>query len=117
MIKFTKTHEWADIDADVAKIGISEYAAEEMGDIVYIALPEIGAAVNAGETLCEIESVKAVSEVLSPVKGTVIEVNQELETSPELINRSPMSAWIAKIRYTELSDGLLGEEEYLAVEK
>lgn len=116
MAKFTKTHEWAELDRAVT-MGISKYAADELGDIVYISLPEVGQAVVAGEPMCEVESVKAVSEINAPVTGTVVEVNTDLEDSPELINEDAMSAWICKIEATDIPADLMTEEEYDAMDK
>ena len=116
MAKFTKTHEWAEIDTTVT-MGISKYAADELGDIVYISLPEVGQAGVAGEPLCEVESVKAVSEINAPVTGTVVEVNLDLEDSPELINEDAMSAWICKIEATDIPADLMTEAEYDAMDK
>mgnify|MGYP003296847242 CR=1 FL=1 len=86
MIKYAKTHEWADVDGAVATVGISKFAADELGDVVYFSLPEVGQEVVAGESMCEVESVKAVSEINAPVSGKVVEVNSDLEDSPEMVN-------------------------------
>ncbi len=117
MTKYSKTHEWADINGNDVTVGISKFAAEELGDIVYISLPEVGATVTAGESMCEVESVKAVSEINAPVSGTVVEVNSALEDEPELINDDAMNAWICKIEATEIPSDLMSEEEYEALEK
>ncbi len=117
MIKFAKTHEWAQIDGDKVTVGISKFAADELGDIVYIGLPEVGQAVVAGESMCEVESVKAVSEINAPVSGVVVEVNKGLEDSPELINEDAMSAWICKIDAEEIPNDLMSEAEYDKMEK
>lgn len=117
MAKFTTTHEWAEINSNPVATGISKYAADELGDIVYISLPEVGQVVTAGEAMCEVESVKAVSEINAPVSGTVVEVNLDLEDSPELINDDAMSAWICKIDATLIPDDLLTEAEYDALDK
>lgn len=117
MIKYAITHEWADVDGNYAKVGISEYAAKELGDIVYISLPQVGDEVVAGQSMCEVESVKAVSEILAPVSGKITAVNEELEDIPERINEAPMSAWIAQIEVTEVPQSLLSEEAYNAMEK
>ena len=116
MAKFTQTHEWAEVDQNPVTMGISKYAADELGDIVYISLPEVGQAVTAGEPMCEVESVKAVSEINAPVTGTVVEVNLDLEDSPELINEDAMSAWICKIDATDIP-ALMTEAEYDAMDK
>lgn len=117
MIKYAKTHEWADIKGDEVTVGISKFAADELGDVVYLSLPEVGATVTAGESMCEVESVKAVSEINAPVSGKVIEVNEELESAPELINSDAMNAWICKIAPTYVPDDLMTEAEYASLEK
>ncbi len=88
---YTKDHEWAQVleDGTVLVGGVSDYAQKELGDLAYVELPEVGKEVNKGDVLCELESVKAVSEVYAPVSGEVVEVNEELEDSPELINEDP----------------------------
>ena len=114
-MKFTKTHEWVCFDGDFAYVGITDYAQQEMGDLVYVNLPEIDAEVTAGEPFCEVESVKAVAEVNAPVSGTVIEVNEELLDAPEKINEAPYESWIAKIANAGDTDSLLTEDEYAAL--
>lgn len=102
---YTEAHEWVMVDEDEATIGISEYAAEELGDITYVELPVEEDDVIVGDTLGVIESVKAASDVYSPVSGTVIEVNGDLEDNPGLINTSPEKAgWICKLGSIDLSD-------------
>ncbi|WP_297503985.1 glycine cleavage system protein GcvH [Thermococcus sp.] len=96
---YTKDHEWAQVLEDgTVLIGISDYAQKELGDLAYVELPEVGKELNKGDTLCELESVKAVSEVYTPVSGEVVEVNEELEDSPELLNENPYENWIAKLK-------------------
>lgn len=114
--KFRTSHEWVKINGSKAVIGISDYAQHAMGDIVFINLPEVGAEVSVGDTLCDIESVKAVSEAYSPVSGTVSAVNTALEDAPELLNSDPYANWIAEIEFTELGE-LLSQEEYDALDK
>lgn len=111
---FTKSHEWADVDGDIAAVGITDYAAGELGDVVYVELPEVGSAVQAGGKLCEVESVKAASEIFSPVSGVVTEVNTALEDAPELINANAMTAWICKIKIDGLNAELMDETAYKA---
>ena len=111
MAKFTQTHEWAEVDQNPVTMGISKYAADELGDIVYISLPEVGQTVTAGDPMCEVESVKAVSEINAPVTGTVVEVNLDLEDSPELINNAPYDAWIIEVEVSEREE-MMTEEEY-----
>lgn len=109
---YAKSHEWAFIDGKTAKIGISDYAQKELGDIVFVELPEVGATVSAGETLCEVESVKAVSEIYAPVSGVVTAVNSELEDKPELLNEDALNAWICEVAVSE-TPSLMTETEYL----
>ncbi|MGI6137056.1 MAG: glycine cleavage system protein GcvH [Clostridiales bacterium] len=110
---YAETHEWAEINGKVATVGISDFAQGELGDIVFVELPVVGDTVDAGGFLCEVESVKAVSEIYAPVAGKIIEVNEELEDAPEKINENARGAWICKIEFSTLPDGLLSEEEYL----
>ncbi len=117
MIKFLKTHEWVQIDEDKVTVGISKFAANALGDIVYIGLPEVGQAIVAGESMCEIESVKAVSEIIAPVSGVVVEINKALEDFPELITKDAMAAWICKIDAEEIPTDLMSEAEYDKMEK
>lgn len=112
---YTKDHEWLSIQGDVGIIGITDYAQRELGDVVYVDLPEVGDTFDAGDPFGSVESVKAVSEIFCPVAGEVVEVNEKLEDSPELINESPhVKAWLIKIRILsqeELQE-LLSAEEY-----
>jgi len=104
---YTKDHEWAQIMEDgTVLVGISDYAQKELGDLAYVELPEVGKEVSKGDVLCEVESVKAVSEVYAPVSGEVIGVNEELEDTPEKINEDPYDAWIAKIKPSNLEEEL-----------
>ncbi|AEX84598.1 glycine cleavage system protein H [Marinitoga sp. 1135] len=115
MKKYTKTHEWVEVEGNIATIGITAHAAEELGDITYVDLPEEGKEIKKGEALCAVESVKSASDVYSPVSGKVIEVNSELDASPELINDDAENAgWIVKMEISDESelDELLSEEEY-----
>ena len=112
---YTKDHEWILVQDNVGTIGITDYAQHELGDIVYVDLPEIGDTFDANEPFGSVESVKAVSEVFCPVSGEILEVNSKLEESPELINQSPHEkAWMIKIRLAnpgELKE-LLSAQEY-----
>lgn len=108
---YTSTHEWAQLRDGKAYVGISAYAAEELGEIVYADLPETGATVKAGQPCCELESVKAVAEVNSPLDGTVVEVNDILNDSPE---KASEGEWIFAVAAEKLPDGLMSEEEYKA---
>ncbi len=110
---FTKSHEWVEFDGDIATVGISDYAQSELGDVVFIQLPEVDTEIEIEDTLAEIESVKAVSEAYSPVSGVIVEVNEAVLDNPALINEDSYDAWFVKIRHTE-SVELLTEEEYKA---
>jgi glycine cleavage system H protein len=116
---YTKDHEWLFVQGDVATIGITDFAQHELGDVVYVDLPEIGDTFEANEPFGSVESVKAVSEIFCPVGGEVMEVNKKLEDSPELVNQSPhQDAWMIKLRIAnqdELGELLSGTEyeEYL----
>ena len=98
-------------------VGISDFAQSELGDLVFVNLPAVGDDVVAGEAACDVESVKAVSDVMSPVTGSVAEVNEELDDSPELLNSDPYGAWIMKIENVTDFSELLSEEEYEAFTK
>ena len=104
-LKYSRDHEWVKmLDETTALVGITDFAQSELGDLVYVNLPEPGDEVLAGETACDVESVKAVSDVMSPVTGVIAEVNEELDDSPELLNSDPYEAWIMKIeRITDFS--------------
>ena len=112
---YSKDHEWILVQGDIGTIGITDYAQHELGDVVYVDLPEVGDTFEANEPFGSVESVKAVSEIFSPVSGEVIEVNSKLEETPELVNESPhQKAWMIKIRITnpdELKE-LLNAEGY-----
>ncbi|MGI6149754.1 MAG: glycine cleavage system protein GcvH [Firmicutes bacterium] len=114
---FTKDHEWVLVEGNIARVGITDYAQNELGDVVFVDLPAEGDTVEEGEGFAVVESVKAVSDVYSPVSGTVVKVNEELESSPELINESPLDkGWIAEIEIAEGTqlDDLMNAEEYQA---
>ena len=105
-LKYSKTDEWVKLSEDGSvTIGITDYAQSEMGDLVFINLPQVGDDVEAGEAFCDVESVKAVSDVFSPVTGTVTEVNEELVDAPELVNEDPYNAWLIRVGdVTEVED-------------
>lgn len=114
-LKYHREHDWARVDGDTAVFGITSYAQEALGDIVYIELPEVGAQLVAGAPYAEVESVKAVSDVVAPVSGTITEVNGEVVDSPELINSSPYEdGWLVKVKVSDPgeADGLLSADEY-----
>ena len=120
ILKFTKTHEWVRIEDKIATVGITDFAQHQLGDIVYIELPEKGVNLEKQSSAGEIESVKAVGEVLMPLSGKIIDINSTLADSPELVNTSPYdSGWILKIEYTdklEINDLLLVEDYKRIVE-
>lgn len=117
-LKYTKDHEWVKmLDDTTALVGISDFAQSELGDLVFVNLPAVGDDVVAGEAACDVESVKAVSDVMSPVTGSVAEVNEELDDSPELLNSDPYGAWIMKIENVTDFSELLSAEEYEAFTK
>jgi glycine cleavage system H protein len=113
--KYLESHEWVDFkDDSTALIGISDYAQHELGDIVFVNLPEVGDTVSAGEAFADVESVKAVSDVISPVSGTVSEINEALLDSPELINSDANKAWFIKVTNISEKSNLMDSAEYTA---
>tara|TARA_Y100001970_G_scaffold259566_1_gene340686 strand:+ start:135 stop:506 length:372 start_codon:yes stop_codon:yes gene_type:complete len=113
--KFTEDHEWVSIDGNIATVGISNHAQESLGDIVFIELPVIGKTVKAKEEICVIESVKAASDIYSPLDGEIIEVNNSLENEPSIINQeAENNGWIFKIKLAEPSqyEELMNYEDY-----
>ena len=114
-LKYAKTDEWVKIlDDGTALVGITDYAQDQLGDLVFINLPAEGDAVTAGDPFCDVESVKAVSDVNCPISGVIAEVNTDLETAPEKMNEEPYEAWIAKISDISVLDDLMSAEEYQA---
>ena len=112
---FSKTHEWVNmIDDTTATVGISDFAQNELGGLVFVNLPEAGDEVVMGETFADVESVKAVSDIYSPVTGTVAEINEELLDAPETINDAPYDAWFVKVENITEKEDLMTEEEYKA---
>jgi glycine cleavage system H protein len=95
--KYTKEHEWLKIDGSTGVIGITDYAQNSLGDIVFVELPKVGAEISAGKTFGSVESVKAVSDLFAPVSGTVTEINEALNTSPEQVNKDAHKAWMIKV--------------------
>jgi glycine cleavage system H protein len=118
-LRYTAEHEWVAVDGSVASVGITEHAAEALGDVVYVSPPAVGAAVTAGEPCGEIESTKSVSDLYSPVDGEVTEVNAEVEEDPGQVNTDPYGAgWIFKVRISgDAPADLLSAEEYTALIK
>jgi len=116
-MRFTKDHEWVELDGDIATVGISAYAAEQLGDVVFVETPEVGRAVKAGEGLAVVESVKAASDVYAPVSGEVVEANAELGDAPETVNAVPESGgWFAKLKIADEAeyDALMDRPAYEA---
>lgn len=115
-VKYVVSHEWArKLDDDVIEVGISDFAQEALGDVVYVELPEIGRIVTAGDECCAVESVKAASDIYAPVDGVVVAVNEDLNESPELLNESPLNAgWMFRIKSADLDqfEGLLSAAAY-----
>jgi glycine cleavage system H protein len=114
-LKYTAEHEWVAVDGDVARIGITDYAAEKLGDVVFVELPAAGSAVAAGRVVGEIESTKSVGELYAPLDGEVVEANQAVVDDPSLVNSDPFGAgWMIAVRFAELP-ALLTAEEYAAL--
>lgn len=114
-LKYQKSHEWLHLDGDIASVGISDFAVKQLTDLVYIELPEVGRTLSVGESFGEVESVKAVSDLYSPVSGEVVEVNTSLEDGLEVLSEDPFGAgWIVKIRVEDVGqlDALLDKTAY-----
>lgn len=113
---YASSHEWArKLEDNVIEVGISDFAQQALGDVVYVELPEIGQAVTAGEECCAVESVKAASDIYAPVSGEIVAINEELDGEPELLNESPFNGgWMFRIKASDLSelDGLLSAADY-----
>jgi glycine cleavage system H protein len=115
-LQYTKEHEWVLAEGTKVRIGITDYAQEALGDIVYIQLPKVGENVTEGKPCGEVESTKSVSEIFSPVSGTVIAVNEKLDTAPETLNTDPYGAgWIAEIEVNSPAAGYLSPADYAAL--
>ncbi len=112
--RYTKDHEWIRLSGDTAEIGITDFAQQQLGDVVFMELPEVGSRLTAGEAFGSIESVKAVSELFAPVAGEVIEVNEALKDHPEAANADPHASWMIKVRVSDAGDvaGLLDSAAY-----
>lgn len=119
--KYTREHDWVMVEGNIAKLGITDHAQNELGDIVYVELPDVDTEIEIGDTYTTVESVKAASPVLSPVAGKVVEVNEELDDAPERLNEDAFGQFIAAIEFTKIDeDNLLDAAEYerfLAEEK
>lgn len=113
-LKYSKSHEWVKfLDETTALIGLTDYAQSELGDLVFVNLPEAGDEVTGGEAFADVESVKAVSDVFSPVSGTVAEVNEELLDAPEMLNQDPYGAWMIKVENITGTEELLDADAYV----
>jgi glycine cleavage system H protein len=117
--KYTKDHEWIELSGDNGKVGITDYAQQQLGDVVYVELPDVGAKLKQGQSFGTIESVKAVSELYSPVTGEVVEVNNALKDKPEAVNKEPHASWMVVIKLTNPSEKseLLDAAQYEALTK
>ena len=111
-LEYTKSHEWVEKNGDIYAIGLTDFAQDSLGDIVFVNLPEEGDGVTAGEPFADIESVKAVSDVFSPVTGIVAAVNEELADSPELVNEDPYGSWLIKVEEVSDIEELLDAKAY-----
>ena len=112
--KYTKDHEWVRLSGDMAEVGITDFAQQQLGDVVYVELPDVGTRVTAGQSFGSIESVKAVSELFAPVGGEVVEVNGAVKDHPEAVNKDPHSSWMIKVRVSNPGDAaaLLDSAQY-----
>ena len=113
-LKYTKSHEWVKFAGGIAVVGISDFAQDALGDVVFVNLPQVGDEVTAGETFGDVESVKAVSDLICPVSGVVCAVNEELEDSPENLNADPYGAWIIQVENITDEEELLDAAAYEA---
>lgn len=116
-LHYTDSHEWVKLDGEVATVGITDYAQHALGNIVYVDMPEVGDEVTAGEEFGAVESVKAASDLISPVSGEVIEINEALESEPELINQDAFANWIMKVRVNDPGEvnELMDAKEYSSI--
>ena len=118
MLKFTKDHEWLKIDGDVATVGITAHAAEQLGDLVFVQLPEVGTTLNMGQEAAVVESVKAASDVYAPLAGEVVAINETIVDDPSIVNANPESdGWFYKLKLANAAsvDGLMDEAAYKAL--
>lgn len=114
-LSYAKTHEWVKKEGDLVEIGLTDYAQDQLGDIVFVNLPEVGDEVTAGEAFADVESVKAVSDIYSPVSGVVAEVNEALLDAPENVNGAPYEAWFIKVKDVTDEEELLDADAYEAL--
>ena len=115
--QYTKDHEWVKIEGAEARVGITDYAQKQLGDVVYLDLPEVGRSVKKGESFGSVESVKAVSDLYAPVDGEVVEVNSSLSERPELINKDPHGAWMIVLKVAGGGEDLLDAAQYADLTK
>ncbi len=111
-LKYSKSHEWVKMEGDVAVIGITDFAQDALGDLVFVGLPEVGDAVTAEEPFGDVESVKAVSDINSPISGTVCAINEDVLDAPESLNEDPYGAWLIKVNEITDDGDLMTAEEY-----
>ena len=113
-LKYTKDHEWVELSGDRGKVGITDYAQKQLGDVVYVELPDVGTTLKQGDSFGTIESVKAVSELYAPVSGEVLEVNTALKSKPEVVNANPHESWMVVVKLTNPGEtsGLLDATQY-----
>jgi glycine cleavage system H protein len=118
-VRYTKDHEWVKVTGDTVKIGISDYAQDQMGDIVFVEMPDVGDTFEEGDEFGTLESVKAVSELYIPIGGEVVAINEELEDTPELLNQDPYGGWIVEMKPKDIQEieQLLDRDTYLGVLK
>ena len=118
-VRYTKDHEWAKVTGDTIKIGISDYAQDQLGDIVFVEMPSVGDTFEEGDEFGTLESVKAVSELYAPIGGEIVAINEDLEDSPELLNKDTYGGWIIEIKPNDIKEveQLLSHEAYLEVLK
>lgn len=118
-VRYTKDHEWAKAEGGTVKIGISDYAQDQLGDIVFVEMPEVGDSFDEGDEFGTLESVKAVSELYAPIAGEIVAVNEDLEDAPESLNQDPYAGWIIEIKPSDASEleQLLDRDSYLNILK
>jgi glycine cleavage system H protein len=114
-LKYTEDHEWVALDGGVATVGITDYAADKLGDVVYVDLPAVGTVVTAGDVCGEIESTKSVGELYAPVSGEVVEINDDVVADPSLVNADAFAGWLVKVRVDGALEGLLDRAAYVAL--
>jgi glycine cleavage system H protein len=116
-MKYTEEHEWLQLDGDIVTVGITEHATDQLGEIVFVELPEVGTETSRGDEVVVIESVKAASEIVAPLDGEIVEINETLVENPALVNENPLEAWFFKIKISETSayEAYMDEAAYKAM--